>query len=396
LVSSAGMPIVSPLCPLFSRSFTIFSTGLTIGSMPVRLVPERVREASAAFGVVRQNHRLRAVVLARVFSVTGRWAATVALAVVAYRSGGAAAVGLLGIVRILPAALAGPIAAGLLGRIPSNRLLLGAGIGRTVAIGAAGVALIGGSGLGLVFVLVGVESLLSTMVRPLQTAASPFLAKTPGELTASNLTLTMIESSGMLLGPLLSGLLLTFWSSGAVLLATALAYAASTLLIARIPAWEPDGLAARAGDAFADTVAGVRVIHADPRLRLVVGLYYAENLVAGCLNVLVVVAALQLLDLGDSGVGVLNGAIGVGGIIGAVVAAALLGRRRIASDLGLGLVLCGAPLILVAAVPGTAATLVLLSHVHPPGRPGRPVLHHRGGRGRGQRRRAPRKDPCRR
>ena len=34
----------------------------------------------------------------------------------------------------------------------------------------------------------------------------------------------------------------------------------------------------------------------------------------GALNVLVVIAALTILDLGESGVGVLNAAIGVGGL----------------------------------------------------------------------------------
>ena len=325
------------------------------------LVPERAREALAAFGLVWGSTRLRLVAIARLASVTGRWATTVALAVVAYRRGGAEAVGLLGVCRILPAALAGPIAAGLLGRFRSDRLLLVAGIVRTLAIGGAGFVLLSGGGLAPVFVLVGLESLLSTMVRPLQTAALPFLAETPRELTAANLTLTTIESSGMLLGPLLSGVLLSLWSPGTVLLATAAAYVLSTFLIARIPTWESSSARARVGDAFADTVAGIRAIHADPRLRLVVGLYCAENLVAGSLNVLIVVSALQLLNLGNSGVGILNGAVGAGGIVGALIAAALLGRRRIASDFGLGLVLCGAPIILVAAIPGTAATLVLLA-----------------------------------
>ena len=196
------------------------------------------------------------------------------------------------------------------------------------------------------------ESLLSTIVRPLQTAALPFLAQTPRELTAANLALTTIESSGMLFGPLLAGLLLAVSSPGIVLVVTAAAYGLSTLLIARIPAWERVAWQARTDDALAYTIAGLRVIHADPRLRLVVGLYCAENLVAGALNVLIVVSALQLLNLGNSGVGVLNGAVGIGGVMGAIVAAALLGRRRIASDLGLGLVLCGAPIILVAAIPG--------------------------------------------
>ncbi len=324
-------------------------------------LPERAAEAMAAFGLIWRSAPLRLVAVARLASVTGRWATTVALAVVAYRRGGTEAVGLLGVCRILPAALAGPIAAGLLGRVRSDRLLFVAGVLRTCAIAAAGVVLLRAGSLDVVYVLVGAESLMSTMVRPLQTAALPFLAATPGELTAANLTLTTIESSGMLLGPLICGVLLTVWSSGAVLLATAVAYLVSTVLVARIPPWESPTARASVGDAFADTVAGVRAIHADSRLRLIVGLYCAENLVAGSLNVLVVVSALQLLNLGNSGVGILNGAIGAGGVVGALVAAALLGRRRIASDLGLGLVLCGVPIVLVAAIPATALTLVLLA-----------------------------------
>jgi hypothetical protein len=327
----------------------------------VKLPSVQARGATTAYKRVWANPRLRLVAVARLFSVTGRWAATVALAVVAYRRGGTEAVGLLGVCRILPAALAGPLAASLLGRVRSDGLLLGAGVLRTCAIGGAGIVLLGGGGLAPVFALVGIESLLSTMVRPLQTAALPFLSKSVGELTAANLTLTTIESSGMLFGPLLSGLILALWSPGVVLLVTAGSYAVSTLLVARLPTWEGEAAKASVGAAIADTVAGVRAIHADSRLRLVVGLYCAENLVAGSLNVLIVVSALQLLNLGSSGVGVLNGAVGLGGLAGAVVAAALLGRRRIASDLGVGLVLCGAPIILVAALPGTVLTLVGLA-----------------------------------
>src|SRR5262249_10950286 len=150
-------------------------------------------------------------------------------------------------------------------------------------------------------------------------------------------------------------------SPGAVLLATAIAYAISTLLIARIPAWEMGGAKRRAGEAFAETLSGLRTLHADPRLRLLGRLYCAQNPVPRALKLLLLRSALQLLNLGNSGVGVLNGAIGTGGVVGAIVAAALLGRHRIASDLGLGLVLCGAPIVLVATLPGTAPTLILLA-----------------------------------
>jgi Na+/melibiose symporter-like transporter len=322
-------------------------------------VSGRTRQALSAFESVNGNRALRLFAVARLASVTGRWAATVALAVLAYNSGGATAVGILGVVRILPAALAGPIAAALLDRVSADRLLLLAGIGRTVAMGGAAAFAVGDH-LPVVFALVGVESLLSTMVRPLQTSALPFLAKTPGELTAANLSLTTIESAGMLLGPALCGGLLAVWSPAAVLVVTTASYLLSAVLVARVPSWDHSGHVEH-GSALSGTMEGVRAIRADPQLRLIVGLYCAENVVTGSLNVLIVIAALRLLNLGDSGVGVLNAAVGIGGLVGALGAAALLGRRRMASAFGAGLVLCGAPLVLIGLRPSTGLAVVLLA-----------------------------------
>src|SRR5215471_297489 len=322
-------------------------------------VSGRARQALSAFEAVNGNPALRLFAIARLASVTGRWAATVALAVLAYNSGGATAVGILGVVRILPAALAGPIAAALLDRVSSDRLLLLAGIGRTAAMGGA-AAFATGDHLAAVFALVGVESLLSTMVRPLQTSALPFLSRTPGELTAANLSLATIESAGMLLGPALCGGLLAVWSPAAVLAVTTVSYLVSTVLVARVPSWDEAGHVEEQGR-LAGTMEGIRAIRSDPQLRLIVGLYCAENVVTGSLNVLIVIAALRLLNLGDSGVGILNAAVGIGGLVGALGAAALLGRRRMASAFGAGLVLCGAPLILIGLRPSTGLAVSLLA-----------------------------------
>ena len=93
----------------------------------------------------------------------------------------------------------------------------------------------GGESIPVIFALVAVESLLSTMIRPLQTSALPFLARTPGELTAANLSLTTIESAGMLLGPALSAVLLAVWSPAGVLAVTTVAYVLSTATISSTP-----------------------------------------------------------------------------------------------------------------------------------------------------------------
>ena len=76
-------------------------------------------------------------------------------------------------------------------------------------------------------------------------------------------------------------------------------------------------------------LAGLAAIVRNGDLRVLVCLYGAQVLVCGALNVLTVVAALELLDAGDSGVGALVAAVGIGGLVGAVPALMLSQRVRL-------------------------------------------------------------------
>ena len=51
-----------------------------------------------------------------------------------------------------------------------------------------------------------------------------------------------------------------------------------------------------------------------------------QTFTRGCLTVFVVVVAIDLLDTGDAGVGVLNAAIGAGGVLGSIFAFGLVRR----------------------------------------------------------------------
>jgi hypothetical protein len=142
-------------------------------------------------------------------------------------------------------------------------------------------------------------------------------------------------------------------------------FAWSALLIARIPPHEraaPDGHAPeRAGSLAAGAFAGFGAVARDSALRLVIGLYSAQMIVAGAMGVLVVVAAERLLHMGSAGVGWLYTACGVGGIAGSVLAMALVGRRRLAGDFRLGLVLWGVPFLLIGVWAHSAVALVMLA-----------------------------------
>src|SRR5207237_2452048 len=102
---------------------------------------------------------------------------------------------------------------------------------------------------------------------------------------------------------------------------------------------------------FREIVAGFSALGAERDARVIVFLYFCQTVVTGALRVLIVVTALDLLDIGNSGLGFLNAAIGVGGLLGVGVAFTLVGRKRLASDFGVGLVLIGAGLALTGVWP---------------------------------------------
>jgi hypothetical protein len=110
-----------------------------------------------------------------------------------------------------------------------------------------------------------------------------------------------------------------------------------------------------------EAVSGVKEVARARDPRLLVALFFGQTFTRGALNVLVVVAAIRLLHMGDPGVGYLNSAFGVGNLIGAFVAFTLVGRRRLAAPAGIGLILWAAPLALVALAPYPIAALILFA-----------------------------------
>src|SRR5690349_1216902 len=67
-------------------------------------------------GTVMRNSNLRRAQLAFAATWTGEWAFTVALGVVAFRDGGATGVGVVGFIRMAPAALLSPVGTALADR----------------------------------------------------------------------------------------------------------------------------------------------------------------------------------------------------------------------------------------------------------------------------------------
>jgi MFS family permease len=93
---------------------------------------------------------------------------------------------------------------------------------------------------------------------------------------------------------------------------------------------------------------------------LIVVLFAGFNFVRGTVATLVVVAALELFRLGDSGVGLLTAAIGAGALVGGFGSLPLVGRRALAVPLGFSMVVAGAMLFGPGLFPVTAIGLACL------------------------------------
>jgi MFS family permease len=310
-----------------------------------------------------RNRDVRRVQLAWGGAIAAEWAHFVALGVFAYEDGGAAAVGIAGLVRLAPAAVLAPFAASFGDRFPRERFLLVMTLVASFALSLSAVAAFADVAP-LVYAFAALLGLTTTLIRPTLQALLPSLARTPEELIASNGATSTIEGLGTLLGPLLAGVLVALSEPGLVF-----AVGAATLLLVAAPLSRVrvEGrieLAAVAdeGDVRRILAAGFQSIVRAPRARLVAGLIIAQTFVRGCLNVLIVVVAFDVLDAGGDAVGYMTAAIGVGGLIGAVGAMGLEGRR-LAVPFGLALVFWGAPIALIAPKPDLVAAVLLLAIV---------------------------------
>ncbi len=325
-------------------------------------IRQSLSDSVQAFRAVFGNRNLRLVELTWAGSVISFWAAIIALAVYAYDVGGATAVGILGFVRMLPSIVAAPFLAALGDRYRRGLVLLVSGVARTLVMSLTALALFADAPTVLIYALATAVTLLFAIVRPTQSAMLPSLARSPEELTAANVVLTTIEGAAIFLGPAIGGALLSVTTPDvvfAVMTGVSLVSVVALALV-REPAREPS----RTSEGrLAQLFGGFSAIARNANLRLIVALYGSQTLVAGALNVLIVVAAIELLDAGESGVGFLNAAVGIGGILAAFAAVALSARGRLASDVGIGLVLYGLPLVLLGLIPNVTFGLFALALV---------------------------------
>jgi MFS family permease len=323
----------------------------------------QLHASAKAFRAIWENADLRRVEAAWALATFAYSGLNVVVMVYGYETGGSSAVGLVALLRVLPGALCAPFTSVLADRYRRELIMLVSNLLRASLVGVmAAVAFAGGSRW-IVYVLTALVGIAGSNFRPAQAALLPALSRTPDELTAANVTASTIQALGLLVAPGVAGVVIAVVDTAAGFVLVGSFFAASTLLVLRMTARSVPGKREEATSVATRLLAGFGALVEDPRLRLVIGLIALQTFVAGGLAVMNVVVAIKLLQFGKAGVGYLNSAIGVGGLVGTVVVAALVGRRRLGGWFIAGISFWSLPLVLVGIWPHKPVAILGLAVV---------------------------------
>ncbi len=324
----------------------------------------RLGNAVGAFVSNARNPNLRRAQVSFLGAWTAEWAFTVGLGIVAYRDGGATAVGLVGLLRMVPSAILAPLLSPLADRGRRERVLVWVSVLRGVATGSAAVVVGMGGPTPIIFVLAVLSTIAATLYRPAHSALLPSLCHSGYELASANVVRGLLDSVATLVGPLLAALLLQLTGVTAVFaVAAGASLWAATLLLRLNYGSPPRPSAASGSNLVSSALEGIRVVSRNADLALIMGLAAAQSFTRGALTVLTVVVAIDLLGTGESGVGVLTAAIGAGAVLGSLAASLLVGTRRLGVWFAVGVALWGVPVTLIGVFPHEIAALGLLAGV---------------------------------
>ena len=296
------------------------------------------------------NGPLRRVLIAFLLFSAAEYGTWVAILLYAYERTGPLSVGLVALIQLVPAALAAPAASALGDQFPRERVLAVGYAIQALAMFATGLTMLADAPPLVTYAVAAATAASLVVTRPTQSALLPSLAMAPADCTIANGASGFFEGGGQLIGPLAAAAILAVGTPATVFFAASLALVVALLVTVGVrPRMAPIVFASDADDV--GLLGGLRLVLADRDARVLVGLLTARMLVIGACDVLFVLLALELLETGEPGAGILSAALGAGAMLGGAGTFTIVGRPRLAAVAAAGALVWGAAIATVGLVP---------------------------------------------
>jgi MFS family permease len=299
------------------------------------------------------------ILLSLAVSSGGDWLYNVALlALVFERTGSATWVALTTAARVLPIVVLGPIGGVLADRYDRRRLMIASDLARAVLMVA--LAAVAATGLPIILApVIAAAATAASVAQPPCVAACTARFVADAELERAQALRSAIGQAAVVAGPAVGAVVLMASTPAIAILLNALTFLGSAAAILSVAPGEAFRPAVREPDApvpsvFAEISDGARALRGAPEALTMIGADVLCSAVYGLLTVTLVLVS-RKIGAGTSGYGLLLGAFGAGGVIGAIVTARISASTQWRRALALALALVAVPL----AALGVAPTLPL-------------------------------------
>lgn len=261
--------------------------------------------------LLRSNVTFRRVFLAHATSRAGDAFNAVALVVLVFRlTGSGLGVATTVVFEVLPIIFLGPIAGVLADRYPRRLVMVTADVLRAVLVGV--LAVVHGN-VALAYGVAFGVSVGSIAFNPAASSLVPDIVEDDELVDANTALWTVAVTAQIVLAPL-AGALIAWAGVGVAFAMNALSYVISAMLLRGVAAAaRPASLHIRGWTAVRE---GIAVVRASPLLRRLAIVQVLASLSAGATSGLLVVLAVESLDVGPSGFGALLACIGAGAALG--------------------------------------------------------------------------------
>lgn len=323
----------------------------------IEAVRDRFAESWRTLRGVFANPRLRRLELGRIAATVSASGGAVVYVLLAYDAGGAGAVAALIVATTWTAAIASPIASIPADHLPRQLVIVGADSARILVLLTTAAVAVDGP-VWVVILLAGAVTVIGTASSAARAALVPVLARDSAQLLSANVVASTTSSGAYLLGPAIAGAAVAVGGAEVALVAFAFASLASAVAARGIV--DPGGgETGRRPSAGVGSMAGLRALLSARAVRVVVFLTAAQTFVGGAFGVLLVVAAIETLDLGETGPSFLAAALSAGTLLGSLLLL-FIGERRLGATMAIGLSMWGLSASLIGIAPGAIVGVALI------------------------------------
>ncbi|GAB5518634.1 MAG: MFS transporter [Rhodothermales bacterium] len=320
--------------------------------------------------LVRTNANFRRIWIGHLISLLGDWFNTIALyTLVADLTGSPFALGAVFLSKMLPSALAAPIAGVLVDRWNRRRVMIGTDLLRAVVV--LGFLLIDDPGdVPLLYVLAALQIVIGTAFQPAKSASIPNIT-TPRELLTANALSSATWSMLLALGAALGGFATAWLGTDAVFLLDSATYLISAWFIWRTTIPQDTATPPKDGvitSAFREVAEGWRHLRTHPAIGRIALAKASWALGGGALVYMLTLLGSELSPGSEAiGIGLLFSARGIGTGIGPILARAWFkNQRHWPTVLGACVILSGLWYTSIGWLPWTYALAFCVAMAHTP------------------------------